>query len=67
MRFGTGQCKCKAHGRECNLNFLYTRMKSELTLLRKRSYNTDNPMKKQALYREVAKKGGGSLGIIRKE
>lgn len=40
MRFGTGQCKCNAHGRECNLNFLYTRMKSGLTFYSGKDHTT---------------------------
>lgn len=40
MKFSTDQFQCNAHGRVCNPNFLYTKMKHELTFYSGKNHTT---------------------------
>lgn len=47
MKFSTDQFQCNIDGRDCNPNFLHTKMRHELTFYSgKESYNLYNPMKR---------------------
>lgn len=40
MKFSTDQFQCNTHGRHCNPNFLYTKMKSELAFYSGENHTT---------------------------